>query len=467
MKKIFDVASREFLSTVMTKGFIFGMLITPVMIGIVMLVFPRMINRTPPKVIGEIAIMDPTGQVTEGLRAYLKPERFLARREESSRQVAAATPVALQKVAASTPQGQAAMQRQISAAFGEVPQIDVVVLDPATDLEQAKIPLKIAGATSKAAAPRRLALIVVHPDAIRRAEGKERFGSYDLFVRSKLDDRIESDIRDGLREAILEKRVQASGMNRGEIEALTRVDRPPSRTVTDEGERTTNTAFNMLLPAAFMILLLISSMTSGQSLLTTTVEEKSSRVVEVLLSAVSPLELMTGKILGQMGVGFVVLALYAGLGMVALFSFAMLGLLDPMLIVFLVVYFVLAYFTIAAFMAAIGSAVNEMREAQTLMTPVMLVIMLPWILWLPISREPNSLLAVVLSFIPPVGNFVMLLRMTSTSPPPGWQVGLSIVVSAAGAALAVWACAKIFRIGVLMFGKPPSFGTLIRWVRMS
>jgi ABC-type Na+ efflux pump permease subunit len=223
----------------------------------------------------------------------------------------------------------------------------------------------------------------------------------------------------------------------------------------------------MLMPAAFMALLLISSLMSGQLLLTTTVEEKSSRVVEVLLSAVSPLELMTGKILGQMAVGLLVLALYAGLGVAALVSFAMVGMLDPMLIVFLLVFFVLAYFTIAAFMAAIGSAVNEMREAQSLMTPVMLVIMIPWILWLPISREPNSMLALVLSFVPPVSNFVMLLRMSSTSPPPIWQVGLSILVSAAGAMGAVWAAAKIFRIGLLMFGKPPSFGTLVRWVRMS
>jgi ABC-2 type transport system permease protein len=467
MKKILYVAIREFKATVMTKGFIIGMLITPLMIGIVVLVFPRMINRTPPKVVGEIAVMDPTGQVTDGLRAYLRPERFAQRREESGRQATEAAPEAVKRVVASAPEGQAAMQRQIANAFGEVPQIDVIALDPASDLEQAKAPLKTAGSEKKASGLQRLALVVVHPDAVRRAEGKERFGNYDLFVRSKLDDRLEDDISSGLREAIVEARVQASGLKRSEIEALTRVDRPPSRTVTEEGERTTIEALNMLMPMAFMILLLISTMTSGSSLLTSTVEEKSSRVVEVLLSAVSPLELMTGKILGQMAVGFVVMALYAGLGMVALISFAMLGLLDPKLIIFLVIFYVLAYFTIASFMAAIGSAVNEMREAQTLMTPLMLVIMLPWILWLPISREPNSLLAVVMSFIPPLGNFVMLLRMTSTAPPPMWQVGLSIVICAAGAVGAVWFASKIFRIGLLMFGKPPSFGTLIRWVRMS
>jgi ABC-type Na+ efflux pump permease subunit len=237
--------------------------------------------------------------------------------------------------------------------------------------------------------------------------------------------------------------------------------------VTQEGERTTNEVLNTLMPAAFMVLLLMASLTSGSSLLTTTVEEKSNRVVEVLLSAVSPLQLMAGKIVGQMGVGFVVLALYAGLGLAALLSFAMLGLVDPVLIIFLVIFFVLAYFTIGSFMAAIGSAVNEMREAQTMMTPLMLVVMVPWILWLPISREPNSLLAVVLSFVPPLGNFVMLLRMTSTAPPPMWQVAIAIAVSAAGAMGSVWLAAKIFRIGLLMFGKPPSFRTLVRWARMS
>ena len=256
-------------------------------------------------------------------------------------------------------------------------------------------------------------------------------------------------------------------MSRDEIEALTTVDQPRSRTVTAEGERATNQVFNIMLPAAFMFLLFVSSLTSSQSLLTTTVEEKSSRVVEVLLSAVSPLELMAGKIIGQIAVGFVMLALYAGLGILALYSFAMLGLLDPVLIVFLLIFFLIASVTVAALMAAIGSAVNEIREAQGLITPVMMVLILPMMLWMPISREPNSALAQTLSYVPGVGNFVMLLRMASNSPPPAWQVALSIVACAAGAVAAVWAASKVFRIGVLMYGKPPTFGTLIRWIRMS
>ena len=464
MKKILCVAKREFLATVTTKAFIIGMFLTPAMIGVFLLIFPRMVDRTPPKVVGEIAIVDGSGQVAEGLRDYLRAERYVQRREEQSREAADAAPEAVKSIVAQSPEAQAAMQRQVAAALGEVPQLTVVALDPGIDLEDAKTPLKIQVSRGEAG---RLALVIVHPDAVQRAPGKDQFGSYELFVRSKLDDRIESDIRNGLREAIVEARVRNSGMKRDEIDALTTVQRPRSRTVTAEGERTTNQMFNQLLPAAFIMLLLISSLTSSQSLLTSTIEEKSSRVVEVLLSAVSPLELMAGKILGQMAVGFVVLALYGSLGILALFSFAMFGLLDPVLIVFLLIFFVLASLTFAALMAAIGSAVSEIREAQGLLTPVMLVLMAPIMFWMPISREPNSAMAVALSFVPGVGNFVTLLRMASNSPPPAWQVALSIVICAAGAAAAVWAASKVFRIGLLMFGKPPTFGTLIRWIRMS
>jgi ABC-type Na+ efflux pump permease subunit len=245
------------------------------------------------------------------------------------------------------------------------------------------------------------------------------------------------------------------------------VDSVTSRTVTAAGEDRTNEVLNQIMPAAFMALLIVSVMMSGQYLLTTTVEEKSSRVVEVLLSVVSAMELMVGKILGQLVVGLLVLTLYLALGLVALVSFATLGLLDPMLIAFLFVFFLIAYVTLGAFMAAVGAAVSEMREAQGLMMPVMLIIMVPWILWMPISRDPNSLFAVVLSFIPPVGNFVMLLRMASPAPPPIWQALLAMVVGAAGALGSLWFASKIFRIGLLMYGKPPNFKTLLRWARMA
>ena len=354
----------------------------------------------------------------------------------------------------------------MNAALGEVPQIELEVLPGDADLEQAKTLLASPLAEPGQDPHQRVALVLVHPDAVEPRE-QGRYGSYDLFVKAKLDDRLVDHLHDGLRDAILAARLDSAGMDPKRAEGLTEVERPTSRTVTAAGEATTNEMLNVLLPAAFMGLLLVSVITSGQYLLTSTVEEKSTRVVEVLLSAVSARELMTGKIIGQMAVGLVVLGLYAGLGILALFSFAALGLLDPMLIVFLFIFFILAYFSIAAMMAAIGASVNEMREAQSLMTPVMLVIMIPWIIWMPISRDPNSLLAIVLSYIPPISNFVILLRMTSSSPPPMWQAWLAVAVGAVGVYVLLWFAGKVFRVGLLMFGKPPSMKTLIRWARMS
>ena len=94
-------------------------------------------------------------------------------------------------------------------------------------------------------------------------------------------------------------------------------------------------------------------------------------------------------------------------------------------------FFVITYLTIGSAMAAIGSAVNEMREAQSLMMPIILVMMVPWMLALPIAREPNSTFSTAISFIPPVNTFAMLLRLTSSAPPPAWQVWLTIVIGLA------------------------------------
>jgi ABC-type Na+ efflux pump permease subunit len=201
--------------------------------------------------------------------------------------------------------------------------------------------------------------------------------------------------------------------------------------------------------------------------MTSTVEEKSNRVIEVLLSALSPMQLKAGKILGQLGVGALLMLVYVGLGLWALLAFAVAGLLDPKLFGYMLIFFVLAYFMIGSLMAAIGAAVNEMREAQTLVMPVTMLVLIPYMLWLPITRNPNSTFSVIVSMLPPINCFTMMLRLTSSTPPPAWQVWLSIALGVAGVFGALWFASKVFRIGLLMYGKPPSLGTLVRWARMA
>jgi len=459
MTRILNVAIREFLATVATKGFLIGIVIVPVVVLISIVGMRTLFTEEAPRVEGEIAVIDPSGQVYEGLREYLRPEKIAERRDDFEDLVEEQLPEAAQALVGT----EDARQRALVAVLGEVPKLDVIELGIDADVNEAKAPMRGGDATQGG----RLALIVVHANAILPAGDEQKRGNYDLFIREKLDDRIVDEIRRGLRDAIVDARVHQAGLDRELIDSLTHVGRVRSRTVTEEGEEETNEIFNALMPAAFMLLLFVSVMTSGQSLMTTTVEEKSSRVVEVLLSAVSPMQLMTGKILGQMCVGLVILAVYAGMGMVGLVSFALFGMLDPALILYLMIFYLIAHFVIASLLAAIGAAVNEMREAQSLMGPVMMVLMIPWLLWMPISRNPDSTFAVITSFLPPINPFVMLIRMASTSPPPLWQVWLSIAIGAASVYGALWFASKVFRVGLLMYGKPPNFATLIRWVRMA
>ena len=450
MRKILIVAKRDFLATVSTKGFIIAIVLPPLVWAALIVVFPRLMNNRVPAISGTVTVIDQTGQVADGVRRYLDPQAMAARRDASFSRAIESGPMD----GAASGAGAAAAQRAVRA---EVPRIDVAASQlPALEDEKQRL--------TQDGRVRQLAVLVVHPNAVVTGQ-TGTFGAYDLFVRRNLDNRIQNEIRNAAAEAIVDARVRAAGLDRQRIDALTTVPRRPSVTVTAGGESPTRADFGQLLPMGFTILLLISVMSSGQYLLTTTIEEKSSRTIEVILSAVSPLELLTGKILGQMAVGLAILITYSSMGILGLVSMAMFGLLDPSLLIYLFIFFLITYVIMGSFMAAIGSAVNELREAQSLMTPITLLLMIPWLFWFPISREPNSLFATVVSFIPPMNAFAMLLRLTSTSPPPMWQVWLSIAVGIAAAVGALWFASRIFTIGLLMHGRPPNFSTLLRWAR--
>ena len=452
MKKILLVARRDFLATVTTRGFIIAVLVPVVSFGAIALFFPRMMNNRMPAVSGQIAVIDQTGQVAGDIRRYLSREAIAERRNASFKRAMQSSPIG---GAAGAP-GAAEMQK---AALGDVPDLEVVER-PASALGEEKNLLK-----QRAADRRLLAVVVIDPEAIQPES--TRIGDYDLFVRPSLDVRIQNEIRSAAADAIVNARMTAAGLDRRRIDALTTVERGPSITVTETGESATSNAFNGVLPMGFALLLMISVMSSGQYLLTTTIEEKSSRTMEVILSAVSPLELLTGKILGQMAVGLTILVTYASIGILGLISMAMFGLLDTSLLIYLFIFFLITYVVMGSLMAAIGSSVNELREAQALMTPITLLMTVPWLFSYPISRDPNSLFATALSFIPPMNAFAMLLRMTSTAPPPMWQVWLSIAVGVASAGGALWFASRVFKIGLLMHGRPPNFATLIRWARQA
>ena len=453
MKRVFHVAVREFVVTISNRAFILGLLIMPSLIAVFAAFVPRLFNSPDFKVEGDVRVIDPTGQVIPHLRTTLDARSIADRRAEQTARALGAVPPAVRALASNR------SQVAIETALGPVPDLRLEERDASSDLQSEKQWLLENNQTR-----RHLALIVVHPDAVVAPPGQP-YGTYDIFVPANLDDRIDTEIQQSLREALINARGEAQSLNREKINAIIQVPRVASITVTQGDERRTVRAFSFILPLAVAGLLFIGVMTGGQALLTSTVEEKSNRVIEVLLSAVSPMELMAGKLIGQLAVSLLVLALYIVMGLSVLTSMSLFGLFNPWLILYILVFFVIMYLIFGSLMMAIGAAVNEMREAQSLMMPLMLLLMIPWFLWLPISRDPNSTLSVTLSFLPPVNTFAMLLRMASSSPPPWWQVWLSIALGVGTVLGAIWFAAKVFRIGLLMYGKPPSFATLVRWAR--
>jgi len=452
MSRILQIAWREFTATVLTKAFLLGLLMVPAMIGLVALLVPWIVKQDQSVAFeGRVLLLDPTGVLAGPLRATLSPEAFAARRAEVAERLA---DFASANLPTKTLPAASDAYRAAAPVDGTVPRFDLVEVPVGMSLEALQQRLR-------GARPEAFALVVVDAGALRTGS----VPPYTLYVGEGIEDRVLDSLRDGLGRGLVDARLAQQGLDPGEIRALMRLPRiEPHRVDASAGG---GELVARLLPLAFMMLLFAAVMTSGQMLMTSTIEEKSSRVVELLLAAVSPTELMAGKVLGQLGVASLMMALYAGLGLFALATFAALGLVEPLMLVYLAIFFLIAFVTLAALMAAIGAAVNELREAQALLTPVMLVVMLPMMLWLPISRDPNSLFATVLSLTPPVSPFVMILRMTSSSPPPDWQVWGAILLGLVGVALALWFAGKVFRIGLLMHGKPPNLVTLWRWVRMS
>jgi ABC-2 type transport system permease protein len=127
------------------------------------------------------------------------------------------------------------------------------------------------------------------------------------------------------------------------------------------------------------------------------------------------------------------------------------------------VFFVLSFLVVGSLMVAVGAAVEQMRDAQSLLTPFMLALGSIGIFAGPIALNPNSTLSTALSFAPLINGFAMIIRMTSSAPPPWWQVLLSIALGLLYAAATIWFAAKVFRIALLLHGRPPNLATLLRW----
>lgn len=302
-------------------------------------------------------------------------------------------------------------------------------------------------------------------------------------------------LRDALSDVVRDERLRQAGLSdsaRARVEQSARLE---SITLSDEGESADGALASSAVGYTLGMMLYIAIFLYGVLVMRGVIEEKANRIVEVIVSSVRPFELMMGKVLGIGAVGLTQLAAWGLLlvaatvavgPLLALFlspdatqqaqaaaaqqdlpfdPASLTAVFSPGLLIAFVAFFFGGYLLYASVYAAVGSAVEQESDAQTLQAPVMLPIMLP-IFFLPaILTSPNSALAVTLSILPFSSPILMTVRMAVTSVPL-WQIALALALLLLAFVAMIWVAARIYRVGILMYGKKVTFRDLIRWARV-
>lgn len=264
-------------------------------------------------------------------------------------------------------------------------------------------------------------------------------------------------------------------------------------TLTDEGEEADGSAAYFAVGIIMGMFIYVTVLIYGALVMQGVIEEKNNRVVEVMVSSVRPFQLLMGKVLGIGAMGLVQMAAWAGIlfgltlaagGIFAAFidpsqfnlpadasQEAMLEAanisipsLPPGLFIWFVLFFLGGYLLFASLYAAVGSAVEQPQDAQALSVPLTMVVILPMLFLSDVLESPNSPLSMTLSFIPFFSPILMIVRIAVTDV-PFWQVALSYLLLIGGFVGSIWVSSRIYRVGILMYGKKPSLKDLARWFR--
>jgi ABC-2 type transport system permease protein len=429
-RKVWVVASTEFGTAIRTKAFLIGLLLMPVLIAVSMglQVFARKADTRP----RSFAVIDRAGWLYPAIEAAAK-----VRNNELAQRGASAP-----RFLPSREQG-AAGEEQLLALSDRVRKGALFAF--------VEIPPDIARPSGEPA----IRYHSENPNDDRLLDWLEGVVNDQVRSRRFRDAGIDRALADRLSRPVevenlglLSRAIGPSPGQAGAIRAAEKIDKV--RTVG--------------VPAVLMFVLFIVVMATAPQLLNSVLEEKMSKISEVLLGSVSPFELMMGKLLGNLGIAIVLAAVYVGggFGVAAYYGYA--DALTPGIFAAFCLFLLLAILINGSLSLAVGSACSEIKDAQSLMMPVMVVATFPIYMWFAVAQNPSSPLSVGLSLFPLATPYLMLMRMCLTPAPPAWQVALSIVLTTLTSIACVWAAAKIFRTGLLMQGKAPTFRDLARWV---
>ncbi|MDT8325218.1 MAG: ABC transporter permease, partial [Bacteroidota bacterium] len=233
--------------------------------------------------------------------------------------------------------------------------------------------------------------------------------------------------------------------------------------VSEKGEKESGFLESFGLSYVFLIFMLIMILSSGQMLVRSMVEEKSNRIVEILVSSCSPMDLMFGKIVGISMLALVQVLFWTLIGVTLVYA-AQLSNLPLENLWLMVLYFFLGFLFYAALFVAVGSLASTEQEAQQITGYLSMLLMLPIIIAFIATQSPNSPLLVILTMVPLITPQMMFVRLPITTPPT-WEIALSLLILVCSIIVVTWIAAKIFRIGILLTGKRPGLTEILRWIR--
>lgn len=303
-------------------------------------------------------------------------------------------------------------------------------------------------------------------------------------------------IRSAVRQSVTAERMASAGLDSARIAAATNVRLAlPAVRISDKGKGGAGGFGGYILGFTIAFLMYMIMALYGQQVLRGVMEEKTTRVAEVVVSSVRPVTLMAGKVLGVGAVVLIQQALWIGLTSVlgVVMAPVMQRLREPgagraanaaataagndmmaqvassftaELMLATIVYFVLGFLFYASLYAAVGATVSSEQDAQQAAAPIAFLLVPSIVLLQPILLAPTGTLAVVMSILPFSAPIVMPMRMSMIEVPL-WEKAASFASALLGCVLALWFAAKIYRVGLLMYGKRPTYGEMMKWLRYS
>jgi ABC-2 type transport system permease protein len=315
--------------------------------------------------------------------------------------------------------------------------------------------------------------LVIPPDIL---QGGASTVSY--YGRNVTDVFTNGQIAQRLNQAVTRQRLVENGVSEERIEKLSKPVTLEPYPVSEKGvtgAKDSGAGFAAVFIMALLIY--ITSLLYGQVVLGAIIEEKETRIAEILFSSARSFTLMFGKLIGvslvaltQLGIWVTAFLLLAGAGVGWLASQGLEDIniphLSPGFFVLFFLFFVLGYFIYSTIYALLGSMVTTAQEGAQLAMPIIFLLVSGLYLSFPVMRSPDSPFAVWVSMVPFFSPITMMVRIISKTP-PAWQIGLSIFIGSATVVALLWLTARVYRVGMLMYGKKATIPEVWRWVRQA